>query len=107
MILTDDMRRKTLDVLESGRSYGGEDTQRFEVELAERCGRRYGVVANSGTSVLLIALEALGVGPGDEVLMAANAYIGVLAAVVKTGATPVFVEADAATSNIAADAAAA
>jgi dTDP-4-amino-4,6-dideoxygalactose transaminase len=107
MILTDDMRRKTLDVLETGRSYGGDETQRFEVELAERCGRRYGVVANSGTSLLLLALEALGVGPGDEVLMAANAYIGVLAAVVKTGATPVFVEADAATWNIAPDATAA
>ncbi len=107
MILTDDMRRKTLDVLETGRSYGGEETQRFEVELTERCGRRYGVVANSGTSVLLLTLEALGVGPGDEVLMAANAYIGVLAAVVKTGATPVFVEADATTWNIEPDATAA
>jgi len=101
MILTDDMRQKALDVLETGSSYGGEETQRFEVELAERSRRRYGVVANSGTSILLLALEALGVGPGDEVLMAANAYIGVLAAVVKTGATPVFVEADPATWNIA------
>ncbi len=107
MILTDEMRQKTLHVLETGRSYGGEETQRFEIELARYCGRRYGVAANSGTSILLLALEALGAGAGTEVIMAANAYIGVLASVVKAGATPVFVEADAATWNIAPAAAAA
>ncbi len=106
-IVTDDMRRKALEVLESGTTFGGQETERFEVELAQRCGCRYGVSANSGTSATMLALDARGVGRGDEVIMAANAYIGVLAAVVKLGATPVFVEADPETGNIAPGAAAA
>jgi dTDP-4-amino-4,6-dideoxygalactose transaminase len=106
-IVTDEMRRKALEVLESGKTFGGQETERFEVELAERCGCRYGVSANSGTSGTMLALDARGVGPGDEVVMAANAYIGVLAAVVKVGATPVFVEADPDSGNIAPAAAAA
>jgi dTDP-4-amino-4,6-dideoxygalactose transaminase len=107
MILTDEMRQKALAILETGRGFGGDETQRFEVELAERCGRRYGITANSGTSATMLALDALGVGPGDEVIMAANAYIGVLAPVVKLGARPVFVEADPQTGNILPEAVAA
>jgi dTDP-4-amino-4,6-dideoxygalactose transaminase len=100
MIVNDEMRAKALAVLETGISYGGEETQHFEVELARRCGRRYGVASNSGTSMLLVILDAMGIGPGDEVIMAANSYVGVLAAVAKAGATPVFVEAEADTGNI-------
>lgn len=100
MTATEEIKRKALAVLETGRSFGGEETGWFEVELAQRCGKRYSITANSGTSVAMLTLDAHGVGPGDEVIMAANAYIGVLAAVVKLGATPVFVEAEAATSNI-------
>ena len=100
-VVTDEMRRKALEVLESGKTFGGQETERFEVELAQQCGMRYGVAANSGTSVTMLALDARGIGRGDEVIMAANAYIGVLAAVVKLGATPVFVEAEADTANVA------
>ncbi|MGQ0568893.1 MAG: DegT/DnrJ/EryC1/StrS family aminotransferase [Armatimonadota bacterium] len=107
MILTDEMRQKSLSILETGVSYGGEDTQRFEVELAQWCDKRYGVTVNSGTSAMLLALDALGIRQGDEVIMAANAYVGVLAAVVKLGAVPVFVEAEAETANIVPDAIAA
>jgi dTDP-4-amino-4,6-dideoxygalactose transaminase len=85
-------------------SYGGDDTQHFERELAQWCGRRYGVVTNSGTSATMLALDAIGIGRGDEVIMAANSYVGVLAAVVKLGATPVFVEAEGDTGNIRVDA---
>jgi dTDP-4-amino-4,6-dideoxygalactose transaminase len=100
MIVNDEMRARVLAVLESGVSYGGEDTQHFETELARYAGKRYGVTANSGTSILLLILDALQVGPGSEVIMAANSYVGVLAAVVKAGATPVFVEAEADTANV-------
>jgi dTDP-4-amino-4,6-dideoxygalactose transaminase len=104
MAMTDELRQKALAVLETGVSYGGEDTQHFERELAQWCGRRYGVTTNSGTSATMLAMDALGIGRGDEVLMAANAYVGVLAAVVKLGATPVFVEAESETANIRVDA---
>lgn len=107
MIPNDEMRDKALTILETGISYGGEDTQRFETELARLCGTRYGVTANSGTSVMLMVLDALGIGPGDEVIMAANAYVGVAAAVIKAGATPIFVEAEGETANLRPDATAA
>lgn len=107
MILTDEMRERALAVLETGISYGGEDTQWFEVELAQWCGPRYGVTTSSGTSAMLLTMDALGIGSGEEVIMAANAYVGVLAAVVKAGATPVFVEAEGDTATIRPDAIAA
>jgi dTDP-4-amino-4,6-dideoxygalactose transaminase len=107
MAPTPEQRQKALEVLETGKTYGGEETERFEAELAAWCGRRYGVTANSGTSMCLLALDAKGVGPGDEVIVPANGYVGVLAPVVKRGATPVFVEVDAETSNIRPEAVAA
>src|SRR5215471_12154963 len=100
MTVTDEMRRKAVDVVESGVAFGADETQRFEVELARWCKQRYGTTANSGTSATMLALDVLGIGAGDEVVMAANGYIGVLAAVVKLGATPVFVEGEPDTGNI-------
>ena len=107
MIPTPEQRQKALEILETGRTYGGEETERFETELAAWCGRRYGATANSGTSICLLALDAKGIGPGDEVILPANGYVGVLAAVIKRGATPIFAEADADTSNVRPDAIAA
>src|SRR5579864_1734276 len=104
---TPEQRQKALEILETGKTYGGEETERFETELAACCRRRYGVTANSGTSICLLALDAKGIGPGDEVILPANGYVGVLAAVVKRAATPVFVDVDAETSNILSDAIAA
>jgi dTDP-4-amino-4,6-dideoxygalactose transaminase len=105
MVPTDEVRSRVLGTLETGISYGGEETQRFEVELARWCGQRYGVTANSGTSVAMLALEASGVEPGTEVILPANGYVGVLAPVMKLGATPILVEVDADTANILPDAA--
>jgi len=82
MAPTSEQREKALEVLETGKTYGGEETERFETELAARCGRRYGVTANSGTSICLLALDAKRIGAGDEVILPANGYVGVLAAVV-------------------------
>jgi dTDP-4-amino-4,6-dideoxygalactose transaminase len=107
MAPTPEQRQKALEVLETGKTYGGQETERFETELAAWCGRRYGVTANSGTSICLLALDAKRVEPGDEVILPANGYVGVLAAVMKRGATPVLVEVDPETSNIRPDAVAA
>lgn len=106
-ILNEEMKEKALAVLATGTTYGGPESQRFEVEVAQSCGMRYGVAANSGTSVTMLTLEALGVKAGEEVIMAANTYSGVLTATVKLGAVPIFVEADGGTGNILPEAAAA
>jgi len=99
--LDDAMRSRAIETLEQGLpSYGGEETEHFEVELADACGARFGVTSNSGTSALLLILMAAGIGSGDEVILGANDYIGCLSAIAAVGATPVFVDTEADTGNI-------
>lgn len=105
MAPSEEVKARVMAALELGTSYGGEETQRFESELAHWCGKRYGVSANSGTSVAHLALEAIGVGPGSEVILPANGYVGVVSPVVKLGATPVFVDPEPETANISPEAA--
>ncbi|MEU2794075.1 aminotransferase class I/II-fold pyridoxal phosphate-dependent enzyme [Streptomyces sp. NPDC007100] len=70
-------------------------TRRFEQAAAHRLGSPYCLSVNSGTSALLAALAALGVGPGDEVVVPGYMYGACIAAVVYSGATPVPAEVDA------------
>lgn len=72
----------------------GRDVERFEAEFASFCGADYAVGVDSGTSALELALRALGVGPGDEVITAANTFIATALAISFTGATPVLVDVD-------------
>jgi dTDP-4-amino-4,6-dideoxygalactose transaminase len=72
----------------------GEDVNRFEHEFAEYCQGGYAVGVDSGTSALELALRALGIGPGGEVLVPVNSFMASASAVSFTGATPVFVDCD-------------
>ncbi|MET8139679.1 DegT/DnrJ/EryC1/StrS family aminotransferase [Sphaerisporangium sp. NPDC005288] len=67
---------------------------RFEAEAAAKFGAPYCVAVNSGTSSLLTALAALGVGPGDEVIVPGYMFVASLATIVYSGATPVLAEID-------------
>lgn len=73
---------------------GSSKTDRFESELAEHSGALHALAVNSGTSALICALAALGVGPGDEVLVPAYTWIATAAAPVVLGAVPILVEID-------------
>jgi len=84
-------------VFRSGRLILGERVRTFEERFAAYCGAHYGVGVNSGTDALFLALKALGVGPGDEVVTVANTAVPTVAAIVATGATPRFVDVDAST----------
>lgn len=64
------------------------------VRVAEMAGRQFAVLASSGSSAIVLALQALGIGPGCRVLMPALTWVGCATAVLRTGATPVFVDAD-------------
>lgn len=100
-ILTDAMRVTAMSVLEKGLpSYEGEQTQGFEAGLADYCGAAHGVTANSGTSALMLLLAAAEIGEGDEVVLGANDYVGCLSAIIRIGATPVFVDSEPDTGNI-------
>lgn len=70
----------------------GEFIGRFEEAWAEYNDREYGVACNSGTNAIYLALKALGIGPGDEVLVPEFTMIATAWAVTYTGATPVFVD---------------
>jgi dTDP-4-amino-4,6-dideoxygalactose transaminase len=81
-------------VLDSGRFVGGEPVERFEREFAEWVGAAHATGVASGTDAVELALRALGVGPGDEVITVANTCIPTIAGIEGTGATPVLVDAD-------------
>lgn len=74
---------------------GTSQTDLFESELAAHVGVRHALAVNSGTSALTCAMAALGIGPGDEVLVPAYTWVSTAAAAVVLGAVPVLVEIDA------------
>lgn len=87
-------------VLHSRRWSGGDELAAFEAEMAALTGSRGGVGVNSGTVGLQFALQALGIGPGDEVLTVSYTFIGTLNAILNAGATPVLVDIDPVTLNV-------
>jgi dTDP-4-amino-4,6-dideoxygalactose transaminase len=79
---------------------GGRHIGAFERWFADLCGVRHGVGVSSGTAALELVLEALGVGPGDEVITVPHTFIATAAAILRVGARPVFVDVDAGTFNM-------
>lgn len=86
--------------LRSGRLSIGPMVEQFEQMVAARCDRRYGVAVNSGTSGLHLALLALGIGPGDEVITTPFSFIASANVMLMVGARPVFVDIDPKTLNM-------
>jgi dTDP-3-amino-3,4,6-trideoxy-alpha-D-glucose transaminase len=80
----------------------GPELERFEGAFAEFCGTEYAAGVSSGTAALEIALRALGVGPGDEVIVPTYSFIATAEAVSTVGATPVIVDIDPETALITA-----
>jgi dTDP-4-amino-4,6-dideoxygalactose transaminase len=78
----------------------GEALERFEQQFAEYCGVRHAVGTDSGLSALELTLRAFGIGPGDEVITAANTFIATVIAIEAAGATPVLVDAGPDTYNL-------
>jgi dTDP-3-amino-3,4,6-trideoxy-alpha-D-glucose transaminase len=83
------------DVAGTGQFTGGAAVERFEANYAAWCEVPYAVGVASGTEALLLALRALGVGPGDEVVVPANSFIATAEAVSLVGARPRFADVDA------------
>jgi dTDP-4-amino-4,6-dideoxygalactose transaminase len=83
-----------MEVLESGQFILGPAVERFESAFAAFCGTGHAIGVNSGTSALHLALLAAGVRPGDEVITVSMTFVATVAAILYTGARPVFVDVD-------------
>jgi len=78
----------------------GEEGRLFEREFAEWCGTAHAVALANGTLALEVALKALEIGPGDEVIVTPRTFIASVSSVVRAGATPVFADVDRDSGNI-------
>lgn len=79
-------------VLDSGWYILGNEVQAFEREFASYCGSSHGVGVANGTDAIKLGLQALGVGPGDEVITVSHTAVATVSAILDTGATPVLVD---------------
>jgi len=87
-------------VLDSGQFIMGEQVQQLEAALASYVGVKHCIAVSSGTDSLLIALMALGIGPGDEIITVPFTFISTSEVIQFLGAKPVFVDIDAKTFNL-------
>lgn len=92
--IQEELENEVLRSLRSGRYIGGPDVEEFEKEFAAFCGTSACVGLSNGLDALHLALKALEIGPGDEVLVPSNTFIATWLAVTWVGATPVPVEPD-------------
>ena len=98
--LLDDVRRAVDGVLESGRFILGPEVAAFEQEAAAYLGASNAVGVANGTDALVLVLDALGVGPGDEVVCPSFTFYATAESIARRGATPVFADIDSATLNL-------
>jgi dTDP-4-amino-4,6-dideoxygalactose transaminase len=90
--LLEELLARVSRVLRSGKVLQGDAVARFEERLAERVGRRYAIAVGSGSDALLFALQAVGVGIGEDVLCPDVSFVATALAIVRAGATPRFVD---------------
>jgi len=95
-----DIDRVVADVMAKSAFIGGAYVQSFEKEFAKFCKAKHCIGVGNGTDALFIALKALGIGAGDEVITVANSFIATSEAITQTGAKVVFVDIDPKTYNI-------
>jgi dTDP-4-amino-4,6-dideoxygalactose transaminase len=98
--LRDQMLRAADEVLASGHYINGPNVKALESEVASYLGVEHAVALNSGTDALHVALRALDIGPGDEVITTPFTFVATTEAIGIVGATPVFVDIDPRTYNL-------
>jgi dTDP-4-amino-4,6-dideoxygalactose transaminase len=92
--LREELREAVTRVLDAGRFILGPEVEAFELDMAAYCGAQHAVGVANGTEAITIALRAMGVGPGDEVVVPSFTFYASAEAIPPTGATPVFCDVD-------------
>ena len=98
--IKNDVLNAITSVFESKHFILGPQGKLFEASLADYCGSDYGVGVSSGTDALIIALMALDIKPGDEIITSSMTFFATAGSIARTGAVPVFVDIDPDTYNI-------
>jgi len=91
-IIGAEINQAVLEVLASGRYIGGAAIENFETQFAQYIGSEIAIACNSGTDALFLALRALGIGAGDEVITTPFTFIATAETISAVGATPVFID---------------
>lgn len=101
----EEQRSAVEQVLKTGKVnyWSGEQGRHFESEYAEFVGRKHAVAVANGTVAIELALESLGVGKGDDVLVPSRTFVATASAVITRGAKPIFVDIDQLTQNVTAN----
>ena len=86
--------KAVIEVLRSGLYIGGPNVTAFEEEFAEYAGAKYGISCGNGTDAIVLALRALNIGHGDEVITVSFTFFATAEGIAAVGATPVFVDVD-------------
>ena len=92
--------KKVLEILSSAQYIMGKNVKEFEKEISEYLGVKHSISVGNGTDSLVIALKALGIGEGDEVITTPYTFFATAESISLVGATPVFVDVDLYTYNI-------
>ena len=87
-------------IIDSQRFIGGQDIVELETSIARYCGAKYAIGCASGSDALFLALLALGVGPGDQVLTTPYTFFATVGAIVRAGAEPVYVDIEPGSFNL-------
>ncbi|MCG8524774.1 MAG: DegT/DnrJ/EryC1/StrS family aminotransferase [Opitutales bacterium] len=90
--LKEEILEAVAGVIDRGDFVLGESVRKFETAFAELCGSKFAIGVNSGTDALILAMRALGIGEGDEVITPPNSFVGSTSAIIVCGANPVFVD---------------
>jgi dTDP-4-amino-4,6-dideoxygalactose transaminase len=95
-----DLEAAVLEVMRSGNYIMGQKNKTLEQQIARICGAKHGIGVANGTDALILALWALDIGPGDEVITTPFTFAATIEAIALRGARPVFVDVDEKTFNI-------
>lgn len=103
MYVDDEIRKAVSDVLDSGWYVKGQNALDLESEFAAFCHAKHGISASSGTSAIFLAMKALDIGNGDEVIVPSATFIATVNPIILLGGTPIFADIDPTINTVGPD----